>query len=135
MVEEYQAVIDNNTQKLVDFPANVKPIGCRWVYRIKYNQKGELEKYKARLVANVFAQQEGIDYEENFAPTAKWNTIRLTLALVAQKGWKVHQMDVESSFLSEDLQEEVYMTQPLGFEIEGQEHKVCKLIKDLYGLK
>lgn len=75
MVEEYKAVIDNNTWKLVKCPANVKPIGCKWVYRIKYNQKGELDKYKARLVAKGFAQQEGIDYEETFAPTAKWNTI------------------------------------------------------------
>jgi len=80
-------------------------------------------------------QQEGIDYEETFAPTAKWNTIRLTLALAAEEGWKVHQMDVKSAFLNGDIQEEVYMTQPLGFEIEGQEHKVHKLIKALYGLK
>ena len=70
-----------------------------------------------------------------FAPTAKWNTIRLTLALAAQQGWKVHQMDVKSAFLNGDLQEEVYMTQPPSFDIEGQEHKVCKLIKALYGLK
>jgi hypothetical protein len=135
MVEEYQAVIDNNTWKLVDCPTGVKPIGCKWVYRIKYNQHGEIDKYKARLVAKGFAQQEGIDYEETFAPTAKWNTIRLTLALAAQKGWKVHQMDVKSAFLNGDLQEDVYMQQPPGFEIAGQEHKVCKLIKALYGLK
>ena len=80
-------------------------------------------------------QQEGIDYEETFAPTAKWNTIRLTLALAAQKGWKVHQMDVKSAFPNRDLQEDVYMQQPPGFEIAGKEHKVCKLIKALYGLK
>ena len=86
MVEEYQVVIDNNTWKLLNCPQNVKPIGCKWVYKINYNQKGELEKYKARLVAKGFAQQEGIDYEETFAPTAKWNTIRLTLALAAQRG-------------------------------------------------
>eukprot|EP00253_Pinus_taeda_P004078 PITA_04078 len=128
MIEEYQAIIDNNTWKLVDCPSNLKPIGCKWVYRIKYNQKGELEKYKARLVAKGFAQQEGIDYEETFSPTTKWNTIRLTLALATQ-------MDVKSTFLNGDLHEEVYMTQPPGFEIEGQEHKVCKLIKALYGLK
>jgi hypothetical protein len=135
MVEEYQAVIDNNTWKLVDCPTSVKPIGCKWVYRIKYNQHGEIDKYKARLVAKGFVHQEDIDYEETFAPTAKWNTIRLTLALAAQKGWKVHQMDVKSDFLNGDLQEDVYMQQPPGFEIVGQEHKVCKLIKALYGLK
>jgi hypothetical protein len=86
-------------------------------------------------VAKGFAQQEGTDYEQNFAPTAKWNTICLTLALVAQKGWKVHQMDVKSDFLNGDLQEDVYMQQPPGSEITGQEHKVCKSIKALYGLK
>ena len=63
MVEEYQAVIDNNTWKLVDCPPSVKPIGCKWVYRIKYNQHGKIDKYKARLVAKGFVQQEGIDYE------------------------------------------------------------------------
>jgi hypothetical protein len=66
-----------------------------------------------------FAHQEGIDYEETFSPTTKWNTIQLTLALVAQKGWKVHQMDVKSGFLNEDLQEDVYMQKPPCFEIEG----------------
>ena len=110
MVDEYQAVQDNNTWQLVDCPQHVKPIGCKWVYRIKYKKNGDIDKYKARLVAKGFAQQEGIDYEETFAPTAKWNTIRLTLALAAQKGWKVHQMDVKSAFLNGDLQEDVYMT-------------------------
>ena len=103
MIEEYRVVIDNNTWKLVDCPQNVKPIGFKLVYRIKYNQKGELEKYKARLVTKGFVRQEGIDYEETFSPTAKWNTIRLTLALAAQKGWKVHQVDVKSVFLNRDL--------------------------------
>ena len=75
MVDEYQVVQDNNTQKLVDCPQNVKPIGCKWVYRIKYKKNGEIDKYKARLVAKGLAQQGGIDYEETFSPTAKWNTI------------------------------------------------------------
>ena len=119
MIEEYQTVIDNNTWKLVDCPTSVKPIRWKWVYRIKYNQHGEIDKYKARLVAKGFAQQEGIDYEETFAPTTKWNTILLTLALASHKGWKVHQMDVKSVFLNGDLQEDVYMQQPPGFEIEG----------------
>ena len=74
MVDEYQAVLDKNTWKLVDCPQNVKPIGCKWVYRIKYKKNGDIDKYKERLVKG-FAQQEGIDYEETFAPRAKWNTI------------------------------------------------------------
>jgi hypothetical protein len=132
---EYDAVIKNQTWKIVECPKDVKPIGCKWVYRIKYKENGEIDKYKARLVTKGFAQKEGIDYEETFAPTAKWNTIRVVLALAAQNGWKVHQMDVKSAFLNGDLQEDVYMTQPPGFEVSGQEKKVCKLIKALYGLK
>ena len=103
MVNEYQVVQDNNTWKLVDCPQNVKPIGWQWVYRIKYKQNGDIDKYKARLVAKGFAQQEGIDYEETFAPKAKWNTIWLILALAAQQGWKVNQMDVKIAFLNDNL--------------------------------
>jgi hypothetical protein len=100
---EYDAVIKNQTWKIVECPKNVKPIGCKWVYRIKYKENGEIDKYKARLVAKGFSQKEGIDYEETFAPTTKWNTIRVVLALAAQNGWKVHQMDVKSAFLNGDL--------------------------------
>jgi hypothetical protein len=90
MVDEYKAVIENWTWKLVDFPPDVKPIGCKWVYRIKYKLDKMIDTYKERLVAKVFSQHEGIDYEENFAPTTKWNTIWMVLALSTQKGWKVH---------------------------------------------
>jgi hypothetical protein len=86
-------------------------------------------------VAKGFSQKEGIDYEETFSPTTKWNTIRMVINLVAQHGWTLHQMDVKSDFLDGDLKEEVYMTQPPRFEVEGKEHKVCKLIKALYDLK
>ena len=135
MQSEYDAVMKNQTWKIVDCPHNVKPIGCKWVYRIKYKANGDIDKYKARLVAKGFAQKEGIDYEETFAPTAKWNTIRIVLALAAQNGWKVHQMDVKSVFLNGDLQENVYMTQPPSFEVPQKQNQVCKLFKALYGLK
>ena len=121
MQSEYDAVMKNQTWKIVDCPHDVEPIGCKWVYRIKYKANGDIDKYKARLVAKGFAQKEGIDYEETFAPTAKWNTIRIVLALAAQNGWKVHQMDVKSAFLNGDLQEDVYMTQPPIFEVPGKE--------------
>ena len=75
-------------------------------------------------MAKGFAQKEGVDYEETFAPTAKWTTIRTLFALAAQNGWKVHQMDVKTAFLNGDLKEKVYMSQPEGFVIKGQEHKV-----------
>jgi len=100
---EYDAVIKNQIRKIVECPNYVKPIGCKWVYRIKYKANGEIDKYKARLVTKGFAQKEWIDYEETFVPTTKWNIISVLLALVAQNSWKVHQMDVKSAFLNGDL--------------------------------
>eukprot|EP00253_Pinus_taeda_P025809 PITA_25809 len=135
MDAEFQSLQKNHTWTLFDLPEGKKPISCKWVYKVKYKANGTLDKYKARLVARGFSQKEGIDYEETFAPTVKMSTIRLVLALAAQFKWKVHQMDVKSAFLNGDLQEEVYMTQPPGFKIAGQEQKVCRLAKALYGLK
>ena len=137
MVDEYDSMIANGTWKLIDCPTNVKPIDCKWVYWIKYKANGEVDKYKEILVAKWFSQKEGIDYEETFSPTTKWNTIKIVINLDAQYGWKLHQLDVKSSFVNGDLKEYVYMTQPPCFEVEGQEQekKVCKLIKSLYGLK
>eukprot|EP00253_Pinus_taeda_P021376 PITA_21376 len=135
MQKEYGALINNGTWKLVDPPFGTKPIGCKWVYKNKYKVDGSLDKHKARLVAKRFAQKEGVDYEETFAPTAKWATIRILFALAAQNGWKVHQMDVKTAFLNGDLKEFFFMSQPEGFAVKGHEHKVCKLVKSLYGLK
>ena len=87
------------------------------------------------FMAKGFTQKEGIYYEETFSPTTKWGNIRTLLALPAQNGWKVHQMDVKIAFVNGDLKENVYMSQMEGFVGKGQEHNVCKLIKSLYGLK
>eukprot|EP00253_Pinus_taeda_P012581 PITA_12581 len=135
MQKEYDALIKNDTWRLVDPPFGTKPIGCKWVYKNKYKVDGSLDKHKARLVAKGFAQKEGVDYEETFAPIAKWATIRTLFALAAQNGWKVHQMDVKTAFLNGDLKENVFMSQHEGFAVKGHEHKVCKLVKSLYGLK
>ena len=135
MINEYDSVLANGTWNLVYCPHDVNPIGCKWVYRVKYKPNGKIDKYKARLVAKGFAQQEGIDYEETFAPTTKWNTIRMVINLAAHNGWKLHQMDVKSAFLNGDLKEDIFMTQPQGFEAKGQEHKIFKLVKALYGFK
>eukprot|EP00253_Pinus_taeda_P028913 PITA_28913 len=86
MQKEYDALIKNGTWKLVDPPLGTKPIGCKWVYKNKYKVDGSLDKHKARLVAKGFAQKEGVDYEETFAPTTKWATIRTLFALAAQNG-------------------------------------------------
>lgn len=135
MQKEYDALIKNDTWKLVDPPLGTKQIGCKWVYKNKYKVDGSLDKHKARLVEKGFAQKEGVDYEENFASTTKWATIWTLFALAAQNGWKVHQMDVKTAFINGDLKHNVFMSQPEGFAVKGHEHKVCKLVKSLYGIK
>ncbi|KAL4011046.1 hypothetical protein IC575_028092 [Cucumis melo] len=98
-------------------------------------KKGEVERYKARLVEKGYSQRKGIDYDEVFAPVARLETIRLLIALAAQNNWKIFQMDVKSAFLNGYLEEEVYLEQPPGYSVKGQEYKVLKLKKTLYGLK
>jgi hypothetical protein len=135
MNEEIEAIERNETWDLVDLPTDKTNIGVKWVYKTKLNEKGKVEKYKARLVAKGFSQQPNIDYGETFSPVARLDTIRVVIAIAAQKKWPVYQMDVKSSFLNGNLEEEVYVDQPPGFEVKGQEYKVYKLKKALYGLK
>jgi hypothetical protein len=104
------------------------------VYKLKRNEAGEIVKHKARLVARGFVQQEGIDFDDVFAPVARMEPVRL-LTLAAQEGWQVHHVDVKSAFLNGDLKEEVYVRQPVGFIVAGQEGKVLRLRKALYGLR
>lgn len=120
---------------LVDLPIGVKPIGLKWVFKLKRNSDGSINKYKARLVAKGYVQQYGVDYEEVFAPVARIETIRLLISLAASHGWEIHHLDVKTAFLHGDLKETVYVTQPEGFEVRGSEGKVYKLNKVLYGLK
>jgi hypothetical protein len=132
---EYNSIISNGTWTLVKLPAGRKAIGCKWVFKVKYTATGAIEKYKARLVAKGYSQTQGIDYDETFAPVAKFNSIRVLLAIAAQEDFEIHQMDVMTAFLNADLEEDVYMAQPEGFVEKGNEELVCKLHKSLYGLK
>ncbi|XP_074299668.1 uncharacterized protein LOC141630800 [Silene latifolia] len=134
MRHELDALEKNNTWTLEDLPPNKKAIGSKWVYKIKYNAYGSIERYKARLVIMGNRQIEGVDYNETFAPTVKLVTVRTLLAIAAAKQWVLHQMDVHNAFLHGDLDEEVYMKPPPGFP-HSAKGKVCRLRKSLYGLR
>lgn len=134
MNEETRMIEKNRTWKLVDKPEKKNVISVKWIYKIKTDASGNHVKHKARLVARGFSQEYGIDYLETFAPVSRYDTIRALLAYAAQMEWRLYQMDVKSVFLNGEL-EEVYVTQPPGFVIEGKEEKVLRLYKALYGLK
>ena len=134
MDKEIAALELNNTWKLTLLPAGKSPIGCKWVYKVKYHSDGSIEWYKARLVAKGFTQKLGLDYSETFSPIAKSVLVRIVLSLAAVNGWFLHQMDVNNAFIHGELVEDVYMCLPPGFHSKG-EHLVCKLNKILYGLK
>lgn len=133
--DEITSIEKNRVWDLVDLPHGVQPIGLRWIFKIKRNSDGSINKYKARLVAKGYVQQYGIDFEEVFAPVARIETIRLLVGIAAAKGWEVHHLDVKTAFLHGELKETVYVTQPEGFEVRGSEKKVYKLNKALYGLR
>jgi histone deacetylase 1/2 len=134
MQAEYSALMNNNTWSLVPLPAHRRAIGCKWVFRIKENPDGSINKYKARIVAKGFNQEAGFDFQETFSPVVKPVTIRIILTLALSLKWDIQQIDINNAFLNGILQEEVYMSQPPGF-ISSDKTPVCKLHKALYGLK
>ena len=120
----YDSLQEHETWTLGDLPPNRKPVGSKWVFKVKYDERGEVNRYKARLVAQGFSHTLGVDFNETFAPVARFGTIRSPLA-----------MDVTTAFLNGNLKEDIYMRQPEGFEEPGHEDQVCHLHKSLYGLK
>ena len=125
----------NGTYQLVELPKGKRPLKCKWVFKLKKDGNGKLVRYKARLVVKVFEQKKGIDFDEIFSPVVKMTSIRTILSIAASLDLEVEQLDVKTAFLHGDLEEEIYMEQPEGFEVSGKKHMICKLNKSLYGLK
>jgi hypothetical protein len=113
----------------------VNVIGTKWVFKNKQGEDGEIVRNKAHLVSPGFSQVEGVDFGETFAPVTHLEAIRILLAFIVSKGFKLYQMNVKSVFLNSIIQEEVYVRQPLGFENPKYPDRVYKLSKALYGLK
>jgi hypothetical protein len=132
---EMDSIMSNGTWEVVERAYGRKPVGCKWVLKKKLRTDGTIDKYKARLVAKGYTQKEGEDFLDTYSPVARLTTIRVLLSLAASHGLLVHQMDVKTTFLNGDLEEEIYMDHPEGFVVNGQQGMVCKLVKSLYGLK
>lgn len=134
MNEEVEALLSKETYTLVELPRGKKALGVKFVFTIKRDANGNVERYKARLVVKGFLQREGVDFNEVFAPVSKHSTLRALLALVAAEDLELHQLDIKTAFLNGDLEEEVYVEQPPGFK-QGGPGVVCHLKKALYGLR
>ena len=135
MHEELDSISKNEVWDLTEFPTGRKPIGCKWVLRKKYKADESLDKYKARLVAKGFTQQPSVDYVDTYSPVVKFASVRIIMVVVTRLDLELYQLDVKTAFLNGDLKEEIYMDQPDVFQIKGQEGKVCRMKKSLYGLK
>ncbi|GKD41160.1 putative ribonuclease H-like domain-containing protein [Tanacetum coccineum] len=128
------SAVQTRSKILVNLPYGKKAIGTKWVYRNKKDERGVVVRNKARLVAQGHRQEEGIDYDEVFAPVARLEAIRIFLAFASYMGFIVYQMDVKSAFLYGKIDEEVYVSQPPGFQDPKYPQKVYKVVKALYGL-
>jgi hypothetical protein len=135
MTEEYESIINNDVWEVVPRPKNKDVVSSKWIYKIKHPVEKTIEKHKARFVTRGFSQKEGIDYEETFAHVYKYTSIRTIITLSSKMKWKLHQMDVKTTLLNGVIEEEVYIEQPQGFEVEDRKTHVCGLNKAMYGLK
>jgi hypothetical protein len=135
MNEELDQIEKNNTWELVPRPADKNVIVSKWVFKNKMNEQGQIGKNKFILVYKGYAQVEGQNFDETFAPVERLEAIRIFLAYACHKVFKVYQMDVKLAFINGDLEEEVYVEKPEGFSLTYNLDYVFKLKKELYGLK
>ncbi|GMF37173.1 unnamed protein product [Phytophthora fragariaefolia] len=134
---EYQSLLENGTWKLTGLPSGHKALPCHWVLAIKYNADGTVERFKARLVAQGNHQEYGVNCDDVYARVARFESLRLVLAIGTILDCHIHQMDVSTEFLNGSMEGEhkVYMYQPPGYKLAGYESMVCELRKSIYGLK
>ena len=132
---EVEFILQNHMWELVDLPPGSKPPRYKWIFKKKMKADGSIDKYKARLVIKGYEQKEGLDYFDTYSPVTRISSIRMLIAIAVIRNLEIHQMDVKTTLLNGDLDEEIYMEQPEGFIVPGPEKKVCRLVKSLYGLK
>lgn len=130
MTDELKSLVKNDTWDLVDPSIERKPIRNKWIYRIKLKSDGSVDKYKVRLIIKGCSQKAGVDYSETFFPVARFESIRILLALAAAKDYEISQFDIKTAFLHGDLKEEIFMLQPTRF--DNGSGRVCKFKKSLY---
>jgi len=135
MKYELKLMAQNDVWDLVEFAEGCKRVGCKWVFKTKRDSYGNIERHKTRLVVKGFTQKNGIDYTKTFSPISKKDSFRIIMTLVAHYDLELHQMDVKTAFLNENLDEDIYIDQPVWFIEEGKKHMVCKLKKSIYRLK
>ena len=131
---EYNTLVGNDTWEIVKLPPGAKVIDSGWVFKVKMNADGSVERFKGRIVAKGYSQRPGIDFTDTFAHTLHPATLRFTIAVVTIEDWELRSVDITSAFTNGELEEDIYMRQPEGFHIGGPD-MVCKLKKSLYGLK
>jgi hypothetical protein len=135
MLEEYMSIIKNNVWDIVSRPKDKSVVSSKWIYKIKHATDGSVETFKEIFVARGFSQKEGIDYEETFSLVARYTSIRTIIDLVLVLGCKLHKMDVKTTFLNINIEQEVFVEQPDGFVLHKKGTHVYNLRKPLYGLK
>ena len=135
MNQEMESMYSNSIWELVDPPKDVRPIGCKWIFKRKRGIDGKVETFEARLVVKSYTQKEGVDYEETFLLVAMLKSIHILLSIATFLDYEIWKMDVKTDFLNGYLKESIYMMQPEGFVAKSQQQKVYKLLRSIYGLK
>ena len=135
MTKEYESILKNDVWDIVPRPEGKSIVTSKWIFKVKHATNKSIEKYKERFVAHGYSQREEVDYDDTFALVSWFTSICTIIALASTMGWKLFQMDVKTTFINGEIEEEVYVENLEGFKVHGKETHVCRLKKALYGLK